>query len=142
MDEQRQYQYENDYERRFFEWAGMEVVEAAQGRSTVRLHVDRHHRGGGGTEAVNGGVGAYMFDGILGSAVRSTWDDEVAGQVTMTLTIQYLRPLIADDVVEGRGEVTHRGRSAVYAKGEIYDSQGRVAMRASGIFHLFRHRGE
>ena len=59
----------------------------------------------------------------------------------MTLTIQYQRPLIANDVVESFGEVTHRGRQAVYARGEIYNRDGKVAMTATGIFHLFRDHG-
>ncbi len=134
------YRYESEYERQFFEWAGLEVLEASGGRSRVRLHVEPHHRGGGGTEAVNGGIGAYLFDGLLGSAVRSTWDEDIQGQVTMTLTVQYLRPLLADDVVDGVGEVTHRGRSAAYASGVIYDKDGNVAMSCTGIFHLFRRK--
>lgn len=132
------YVYESEYERTFFEWAGLEVTEAQNGHARVRLHVEPHHRGGGGTAAVNGGIGAYLFDGLLGTAVRSTWDDGVVGQVTMTLNIQYLRPLLADSHVDAYGEVTRRGRQAVYVRGEIYDREGQVAMMATGIFHLFR----
>lgn len=133
------YQYESDYERNFFEWASIEVLEAEGGKSRLRMHVSPAHRGGGGTDAVNGGIAAYLFDGVLGTAVRSTWDSRVAGQVTMTLNIQYLRPLLADEYVLAAGEVTHRGRTAVYVRGEIYDRDGRVAMTATGIFHLFIH---
>lgn len=132
------YQYGNEYERSFFEWAGLEIVAAHEGHARVRLHVQPHHRGGGGTDAVNGGIGAYMFDGVLGAAVRSTWDEDVLNQVTMTLNIQYLAPLSADTTVEASAEVTHRGRRAVYVRGEIYDRHGHVAMAAVGIFHLFR----
>jgi len=142
MDEkERHYRYENDYERRFFEWAGLEVLESYQGKARVCLHVDEHHRGGGGTNAINGGIAAYLFDGLLGTAVRSTWDSEVTGQVTMTLNIQYLSPLLADDTVMAVGEVTHRGRGTVYVRGEIFDRDGHVAMLATGIFHLFRAHG-
>ena len=135
---QQPYVYESDYERRFFEWAGLTVVEAGNGRARVRLDIEPHHRGGGGTEAINGGIGAYMFDGVLGTAVRTTWDEGVAGQVTMSLNIQYLRPLIGDDTVMAYGEVTHRGRQSVFVRGEIYDREGRAAMAATGLFHLFR----
>lgn len=140
MKDQRQepYVYESEYERRFFEWASLSVVEAGEGRARVQLDVQPHHRGGGGTEAVNGGIGAYMFDGVLGTAVRSTWDEGVVGQVTMTLNIQYLRPLLADETVTAYGEVTHRGRQSAFVRGEIYDREGRVAMAATGLFHLFR----
>lgn len=132
------YIFENTYEQQFFEWAGLTVVEVENGCAVVHLHVQPHHRGGGGTAAVNGGIAAYMFDGVLGAAVRSTWTKDVEGQVTMTLNIQYLRPLIADDVVIARGRVTHRGRGTAYVSGEIYDREGQVSMMATGIFHLFR----
>jgi uncharacterized protein (TIGR00369 family) len=134
------YQYVNDYERRYFQWAGIEVVSANQGQARVRMPVQPYHRGGGGTDAVNGGIAAYLFDGLLGAAVRSIWDEAVRGQVTMTLNIQYLSPLLVQEVVTAYGEVTHQGRTAVYVRGEIYDDRGLCAMTASGIYHLFRAR--
>lgn len=134
--------YISDYERQYFEWAGIELVRAHQGKAWVRMPVQSHHRGGGGTPAVNGGIAAYLFDGLLGATVRSIWDDAVKGQVTMTLTIQYLKPLFVKEVVTGYGEVTHQGRTAVYVRGEIYDDQGHIAMTASGIYHLFRDRDQ
>ena len=137
-DQESDYHYLNDYERRYFDWAGIEVVEAADGRARVRMAVKEHHRGGGEGAAVNGGIAAYLFDGLLGAAVRSTWDPDVTGQVTMTLTVDYLRPLLARQAIAAYGEVTHRGRSAVYVRGEIYDQSGRVSMTATGIYHLFR----
>lgn len=132
------YQYHDPYEQTFFQWAGITVRQARAGRAEAVMPVAPHHRGGGGTDAVNGGIGAYLFDGVLGAAVRSTWDEGVAGQVTMTLTIQYLRPLIVADTVVATARVTHRGRASVYVEGQIKNDQGEVAMTALGIFHLFR----
>ena len=137
MAEQR-YHYLNAYEQQYFEWAGIEVVRALDGEAEVRMPVVPHHRGGGGTAAVNGGIGAYVFDGVMGTAVRSTWDDQVRGQVTMTMTIQYQRPLIAQDAVTATARVTQRGRTAVYVEGMILNDAGEVSMTASGIYHLFR----
>lgn len=139
MSEQsRPYAYINEYQRRFFEWAQIAIQEVTDGQSCLFMEVTEHHRGGGGTQAVNGGIAAYLFDAALGTAVQSTWDKDVTGQVTMTLNIQYLRPLLAITGVTARAEVTHRGRSTVYAWGEICGDDGRPSMTATGIFHLFR----
>lgn len=140
-DDDARYQYLNEYERRYFEWAGIEVVSATDGHAEVRMPVQQHHRGGGGSDAVNGGIAAYLFDGLLGAAVRSTWDVDVSSQVTMTLNIEYLRPLLAQHVVTATGDVTHRGRSSAYVRGEIYDESGQVAMACTGIYRLFRAHG-
>lgn len=134
----KRYEFAHEYERRFFEWAGIEIAEAGGGRARLRMTVAPQHRGGGGTDAVNGGIAAYLFDGALGTAVRSTWDEGVIEQVTMTLTIQYLRPLRAQGAVTAEAWVTHRGRSAVYVTGEIRDDQDQPCMTAIGIFHLIR----
>lgn len=139
-DETIPYQYLNEYQRRFFEWAGISIDSLEEGRSHLTMLMSENHRGGGGTDAVNGGIAAYLFDGALGTAVQSTWDAGVVGQVTMTLTIQYLQPLLAKESVRASAEVTHRGRSAVYARAEICGDDGHPAMSAIGIFHLFRSR--
>lgn len=136
------YQYFGEYEQRYFEWAGISVVHAQDGTAEVRMPVAAHHRGGGGTSAVNGGIGAYVFDGVLGAAVRSTWDPAVTGQVTMTLSVQYLRPLWAEHAVVATGRVTHRGASTVYVEGEIRNDDGAMAMTAVAIYHLFHNHGE
>jgi uncharacterized protein (TIGR00369 family) len=126
--------------RQFFEWANIEVTDAANGWARGILHVQPHHRGGGGTDAVNGGIGAYMFDGLMGVAVRSTWDASIVGQVTVSLTVDYLRPLIASRQVVGQAWVDRRGRTTVFAHAELYTDAHDVAMRAHGIYRLFPAR--
>ncbi len=124
----------------FFSWAGLRITHAKDGEAQIELDVAHHHRGGGGTEAVNGGIVAYMFDGLLGVAVRSVWEEDVVGQVTVNLNIQYRQMLHAKQVVIGKSRVTTRGRSTVFAEGEVYNDAGQVAASCTGIFRLFRER--
>ncbi len=124
----------------FFSWAGLRIVEAIEGSSTIELDVQHHHRGGGGTEAVNGGIIAYMFDGILGTAVRSIWTDDVVGQVTITLNIQYQRMIAAKHRIVGHGRVVRAGSSMVFVEGEILDESEQVAAECTGIYRIFRQR--
>ncbi|MDA8193871.1 MAG: PaaI family thioesterase [Thermaerobacter sp.] len=121
----------------FYSWAGLRVVQASQGASVVELEVKRHHRGGGGTEAINGGIVAYMFDGLLGVAVRSAWPPSVSGQVTISLNIQYLRMLKAEKTVTGRAQITRMGTSTVFVEGQIFDETGTSCAKCVGIYKLF-----
>ncbi len=122
----------------FYSWAGIDVVEATEGESYLELRVQDHHRGGGGTDAINGGIVAYLFDGILGAAVRSAWPDDVVRHVTITLNIQYHRLLRVKHTVIGRGHVTQFGGTTVFAAGEVYDDAGLVAATCTGVYRVFR----
>jgi uncharacterized protein (TIGR00369 family) len=129
------------YGRQFFRWAGIRILEVGGGRAVTELEVADHHRGGGGTRAINGGIVAYMFDGTLGLAVGSTWDAGVRAQVTLTLTIHYLRRLDAERRVVCTAEVVRRGGQTVFVDGAIRDEGGRLAATCNGIYRLFRDRG-
>lgn len=127
--------------REFFRWAGIRIREVGGGKAVTELEVADHHRGGGGTRAVNGGIMAYLFDGTLGLAVGSTWDPGVRGQVTVTLTIHYVRSLDVDGRVVCTAEVVRRGGQTVFVDGEIRDEAGRLAATCTGIYRLFRDPG-
>ncbi|PSR26152.1 MAG: hypothetical protein C7B43_14810 [Sulfobacillus benefaciens] len=122
----------------FYSWAGLRIVEAVDGHSTIELDVQFHHRGGGGTEAVNGGIVAYMFDGLLGSAVRSIWTEAISTQVTITLNIQYLRMIKATSRIVGHAQVVRQGSTTVFAEGEILDESGTACAKCTGVYRLFR----
>lgn len=122
----------------FFKWMGLEILEAGNDYAKLRLPVNDHHRGGGGTAAVNGGVLAYMLDGVMGVAVHSGNPPEIGGQVTMTLNLEFLDMASADDQIIAEAEVVRRGGSTVFVDGRVYNSQDRVACRGHGIYRLFR----
>lgn len=125
----------------FLKWPGLELVEASGGRSEMVLHVEEHHRGGGGHPlSINGGIVSYMFDALLGSAVSSTWDEKTVGQVTMTLTTQFTGQITSRDELRGEAEVTRRGGSTVFVEGRVFSEDGGVGAFCTGIFKLFRKR--
>lgn len=125
----------------FLKWPGLRLIEAEDGRSVMELRVEEHHRGGGGSpETVNGGIISYMFDGLCGSAVSSTWDESTVGQATMTLNIQFLSAINATEKVRGEARVTRRGGTVAYVEGKVFDDAGEVGASCTGIFKLFRRR--
>lgn len=124
----------------FFEWMGMRVIEAADGRGRLVLDVQDHHRGGGGTSAVNGGVLAYMLDAVVGLAVHSSNPADTVGQVTLSLNVDYLAPMMVAAQVIGEGEVVRRGGSLAFVDGRLYADDGSVACRAHAVLRVFRRR--
>lgn len=124
----------------FFAWMGMRVVSAGEGRGRVILDVCDHHRGGGGTAAVNGGVLAYMLDAVVGVAVHSCNPADAQGQVTLSLDVEYLAPMIVVKQLVGEGEVVRRGGSLVFVDGRLYADDGSVACRAHAVLRVFRRR--
>lgn len=99
----------------------------------VKAHIDPirpEHRGGLGTDAVNGAVIAGMFDLVIGLAGYIHTSGRRAG--VAQLNIQFLRPVTGD-----RLEVVARpirvGRTLVFAAAELTDERDAVCARCDGI---------
>ena len=127
----------------FFRWPGLKLIEAKDGVARVELRVEDHHRGGGGSPRhVNGGIVSYMFDGMLGAAVESTWDEGVVGQATITLNVQFVDAVEAESRIEGSARVLRRGGGLVFCEGQIFDERGKLGATCTGVYKLFRDRRE
>lgn len=99
----------------------------------VRLVVDPvepHHRGGLGTEAVNGVVMAGVFDLTIGLVAHFAALQRRVG--TVQLNIQYIRP-VHGDRFEVRGRLVRRGHTLVFATAELFDQQNTVCARCDGM---------
>lgn len=125
-------------EKLYTHWAGMRVVEAAKGQCVLELTVGEQHRGGAGTDGINGAIQAYMHDLAQGVAVRTTWDSAHRGMATISINIQYLRVLNAQKLLVGKARLVERGGTVAYAESELLDDAGVVCSRATGQFRLFR----
>lgn len=88
------------------------------------------HRGGLGTEAVNGAVIAGMFDLVVGLAGYLHTLGRRAG--VAQLNIQFLRP-VQGDRFEVLGRPVRVGANLVFAAAELIDQQGAVCARCDGI---------
>lgn len=99
----------------------------------VRLVVDPvqpHHRGGLGTDAVNGVVMAGMFDLAIGLVAHFAALQRRVG--TVQLNVQYLRPVYGNRF-DVRGRLVRRGRTLVFATAELVDQEGTVCAKCDGM---------
>ena len=88
-----------------------------------------YHRGGMGTEAVNGPVLAGLFDLAIGTVGWLTRPDTRSATVTLAMT--FLRPTRGDRVtVEAR--LLRAGTNLTFAVAEISDERGGVTARCDG----------
>jgi len=100
---------------------------------TVRVFVDPvlpFHRGGLGTEAVNGAIISGAFDLAIGLVGQFHTLGKRSG--TAQLHIHFLRPVLGDrfDVV---ARVVRAGRSLVFAAADLHDDEGRLCARCDGM---------
>lgn len=91
--------------------------------------VQPFHRGGMGTDAVNGAVLASLFDLAIGTVGWLTRPEGRSGTVTLAMT--FFRPTRGDRVsVEGR--LLRGGTNLTFATAEIFDGGGEVTARCDG----------
>ncbi len=98
----------------------------------VRVVIDPvmpYHRGGMGTDAVNGPVLAGLFDLAIGTVGWLTRPDTRSATVSLAMT--FLRPTRGDRVtVEAR--LLRGGMNLTFAAAEIFDGRGEVTARCDG----------
>ena len=102
------------------------------------------HRGGLGTDAVNGAVITGLCDVALGMVGHFHTMGRRAG--TAQLNIQFLRPVLGDGV-RAVGRLVRAGTNLVFATVEVEDMNGRVCARCDGIVAVSgartqEHRGQ
>ncbi|RJS98148.1 PaaI family thioesterase [Halococcus sp. IIIV-5B] len=99
-------------EHGLFSWLGIELDAVEDGRVVLRVPYDEKFANlvAGGEGNVHGGVTATLVDTASGFALRSTFEDPAAAQLTTTdLDVSYLRPATDDLIVEA--EVLRAGGS-------------------------------
>ncbi|MFZ5624174.1 MAG: PaaI family thioesterase [Gemmatimonadota bacterium] len=92
--------------------------------------VQPFHRGGTGTDAVNGAVIAGLCDAAVGMVGHFQHAGKRVG--TAQLSIQFLRPLRGDRVVV-EAWPTRAGGTLVFARAEARDAEGVVCAVCDGI---------
>lgn len=105
---------------------GVELIEARDGRSELRLHLQDHHLNGHRT--AHGGVVHLLADCAAGFAANSTGEQAV----TQTNTITFVSPGRVGDTLTATGTFLARsGRSALFDVVVAADDGRKVAvMRA------------
>ncbi|MGH9368195.1 MAG: PaaI family thioesterase [Thermoanaerobaculia bacterium] len=87
------------------------------------------HRGGMGTEAVNGMVLAGLFDLVIGTIGWLSRPD--ARSATVNLAMSFLRPTRGDRIV-AEARLVRAGMNLIFAAAEIRDGSGEVTARCDG----------
>src|SRR5215510_1589253 len=87
------------------------------------------HRGGLGTEAVNGVVLAGLFDLVIGTVGWLVRPD--TRSATVTLSMSFFRPTRGNRVV-AEARLVRAGMNLVFAAAEIFDGDGKATARCEG----------
>jgi uncharacterized protein (TIGR00369 family) len=124
----------------FMQWPGLRVRDAAEGRATLELQVLDHHRGGGGTLAVNGAILAYMHDVVQGVAIGTLLASDVRRMATLNLSIEYPKLLLCGPTARVQARVLRLGRTVAFCESEFRDDGGELCSRCSGTYQVKRSR--
>lgn len=115
----------------FYRYMGMEVIEAGEGHSRLKLPVKKEFRNVYG--ATHGGAIATLLDSSGTIAVGSLMgSDEVA--VTIDQRINYISS-VTEGILYGEGKALHKGRFTGVAQVEARDEDGNLV--AVGIVTIF-----
>ncbi|MEP6995380.1 MAG: PaaI family thioesterase [Acidobacteriota bacterium] len=87
------------------------------------------HRGGLGTDAINGVVLAGLFDLVIGTVGWLTRPE--SRSATVTLAMSFFRPTRGDRVY-AEARLIRSGMNLIFAAAEITDAEGKVTARCDG----------
>jgi uncharacterized protein (TIGR00369 family) len=113
---------------------GAEVDFPASNLVRVTLPIRPEHRGGLGSEAVNGGILAAMFDLVIGCSAALI--DPKRRSATMQLSMNFERALLGD-VLIAEGWIDRAGKGTAFSSGVLKDSTGQICARAQGVIRIF-----
>lgn len=131
----------------FMRAQGLEMRVVTVGQMVLTLpRVSGAQRGGGGagSRMLNGGVTAYMFDGVLGYSIMSALrampeasriDLTQLRHFTISLDITYLEAAMGDRF-EAHGRTVRVSRTTAFAEGSFLDSTDKVCATAKGIWRV------
>jgi uncharacterized protein (TIGR00369 family) len=116
------------------ELIGFELVEAGNGKCTMRLEAQERHTNPMGT--LHGGILCDIADGAMGMAFFSTLE-EGETFATLELKINYLRPFWTGTLL-AHGSVISRGKTVGLTECRIVDDQERLIAHATSTCMALR----
>ena len=90
-------------------------------------------RGGLGSDAVNGGVLAALFDLTIGCAPATI--DPTRRSATVQLSMNFMRG-VRGDKLTATGKVDRAGDTLLFCRSEIRDAQGQLCATCTGMVRL------
>lgn len=115
------------------------VLDVGQpdGRARCVLRLDDRHLNRQGI--LHGGLAATLLDNALGATASLTVDP--TGRTpftTLSLTVSFVAPGQAGDVLTATGQISGGGRRTVFLDGALTAQDGRVIATATGVFQRAR----
>ncbi len=115
-------------------WLGFRLAFPGDKRVIVLLSdVKPGHRGGKGTDAINGGVLAAMFDFAIGCC--SVVSPPLRRSATTQLSMSFERA-VRGDLAQCEAEVDRATKNLLFVSARIKDERGNICSRATGIVSL------
>ena len=113
----------------FADFCGLEPVSFGGGEASFRLTLEPQHENSLGM--AHGGVTLTMLDLALSAAARSNLDAD-STVITIDMQTSFLAP--ARGTLLAKGRTVRAGRSIVFAEGDLFDAEGQLCARATGVF--------
>jgi len=113
---------------------GIELVEAGDGRCTMRLEAGEQHSNPMGT--IHGGILCDLADAAMGMAFFSTLG-EGETFTTLELKINYVRPFWTGTLM-AHGSVVSRGRTVGLTECRVVDANERLIAHATSTCMALR----
>lgn len=87
--------------------------------------------------AAHGGVVAGLIDGTLGVAALSEVSHKQQVVSTVELKVNFLQPVVLDDVLHATGKVIHAGKRLLYVEATVHNQNETLVAKASGTFNAY-----
>ena len=114
----------------FLENTGPLFIRREEGEVIIGLLASERHANSAGT--VMGGMLATLVDYSLGQAIAADAEDEEA-RVTVSLTVDFLKPANPGDWIESRTSVDRIGGALAFADCSL-TAEGEEVVRARAVF--------
>ncbi len=111
-----------------WDFLGLEVRITTPGKAEGTMTVTEKHFSA--APRMHGGLVFVVFDTVMGRAVHSLVDSDIA---TIDLHQRFLR-MVGPGLLRVTAEVFHPGRRVMQIRGEAYESRGKLAATATGSF--------
>lgn len=115
----------------FWDHIQLEEVFSENGHSQIKCHVFENLFNFSGF--VHGGVLATLIDASIGSAVRSTLDNQ--SSATVDLNVKYIRPGKGNTLI-AKASLSHKGRTLAVGTSEIFDENNRLIAIGTATFMI------
>lgn len=112
------------------------VTVSFPSREMVLIRLDSirpHHRGGLGTDAINGGVLAALFDLAIGCTPALV--NPTKRTATVQLSMSFERPVLGNSLSVDAW-IDKRGTQILFASARVRDESGEVCARCQGVVRL------